>query len=302
MPRRTTLALLALVVLAGCTSPLSGGGEDGGKEKDVSGVKIDLTLTEDKLFEGGVTELILQVSNYNPEPLTSFNATLANPGDLNGAHSSITLVAGTQDGPVTVCDVAPVPAEGVAGPGKKECIWEINPQEGFLSAGKDSVTYPLLLLMRYRGMVYNEEKGLSVSFQKPEDITPGGTESRTLNVQNGDIKATVEHRSPVSTGTGEVKVTITVTNAGSGHIVGPVQVTFDGSLMDQPLDTGQSSCLKSGGGITLNFLRSQQTNTVECRFVVSNPSGLDDTSLTLRPEFTYMYRVSHELPLTILDR
>lgn len=303
MIRRTMIIMLVLAALAGCTSPLvDDGGQDNGGEENRNGVVIDLTLTEEELFEGGVTQLILRATNYNPEPLTSFKATLSNPGELQGPDSSITLAEGTQDGSVTVCDVSPVPAKGAAGPGIKECIWEIGPDDGFVPASKDAVTYPLLLLMQYRGSVYNEQEALSVSFQDPEDITPDTTSDRSLTVANGDIRATVEHTSPASTSTGEVPITITVSNTGPGHIDGAVQVTFDGSLTDQGLNSGQTSCQPSGDPITLNFIRSQQTNTVECRFVLSSPGTLDDTDLTLRPEFTYRYRVSHELPLTIHKR
>lgn len=295
MRQRTVIMLLVLAVLAGCTSPLDGGGEDG-TEEDRTGVTIDISLTEDELFTGGITQLIVRAQNYNPEPLTAFTATLTNPGDLTDS-GALRLAEGTQGDGVTVCDASPVPAEGLAGPGIEECIWEITPGEGFVPAGKDSVTLPLLLLMNYTGTVYNEERALSVTFQDPQDITPGTTDSRSVTVNNGDIRGTVTHTSPVGTDSGEVPVTVTVANTGPGHITGAVRVGFSGSLAQQA-DAG-SSCTDD---LTLTFIRSQQTQTVECRFVVPNPGGLDDTEFQVRPEFTYTYRVSHELPLTVIDR
>lgn len=296
MMRRTAFMLLALVVLAGCTSPLGGGEGDGDQER--TGVEIDLSLTADEVFAGGMTQLIGQVQNYNPEPLTAFTVTLANAGDL-ASSGALTLAEGTEGDEVTVCTLEEVPAEGLSGPGIRECIWEIAPPDGFVGAGKDSVTLPLLLLMNYAGTVYSEGSALPVTFQDPEDITPGATASRSVTVENGDIRATMTHTAPVSTASGEVPVSISVANTGSGHIQGEVDIDFSGSLTDLSLDTGQSSCLPR---VTLNFIRSQQTNTVECQFVVSSPGNLDDTDFTLRPEFTYTYRVSHELPLTIIDR
>lgn len=297
MMRNTALMLLVLAVLAGCTTPLSDG-DDGGPDQERTGVTIDLSLTEDELFEGGVTQMIVRVENYNPEPLTPFWVTLANAGDLVDA-GALTLAEGTEHGDVTVCGVSEVPAEGLAGPGTRECIWEISPPEGFVPVRRDAVTLPLLLLMNYTGTVYSEDRALSVAFQDPEDITPGSTESRSVTVENGDIRATMTHTSPVSTDSGAVPVTVTVSNTGPGHIEGEVAVNFSGSLTQQSLDAESSSCLPE---LTLAFIRSQRTNTVECQFALSNPATLDDTEFTLRPEFTYTYRVSHELPLTVIDR
>lgn len=288
--RARLLALLVVVAVAGCTSPLGDGGGDGDSGPTIEGVKVVQAELEDStLSRDRETRLVLRVENTNPVPVRNFTASLSNTGPL-----SVELGSGP-------CGPEGSTLSAAAGSAiTRTCVWNIST---YGVSGTQVGTYPVQLRLAYNAtvtMVQNTPKFTFVSDVEDRSET-------TQSYSNGELEMTVRHVSEQSTGAANVETDIAVEDVGGGDVIPggdgtDVRLRYGGSMMDSfrfwggdvSEDLGTRRCRN------INFIGGSSSGSTTCVLYPSGSASFSEgETLNLRVAAGYTYRRFLELPITV---
>lgn len=283
--RRLTIALVAAILVAGCTAlPQDDGGDE---QQSQRGLVVEQASLESTTVERGrSTRLILRVANTNPIPVDDFSADLSNLGGIQatpvepGGGCSGTLSAATTS------------------PGTLTCVWRLD-TSGL--AADDAGSYPIGITMEYTGAVTMQTGTLKFTFVQglPERTTT------TRSYSNGEVAMDVTHRTRYATDTDAVTLDLTLRSEGSGRIrpendVRRANLSYSGSLMGPFGFTDGDGTDTEPRCTAANFLTGETSTTITCNLFRSD-SIAAGTTYSLRVNGTYPYQRYREVPLRVVD-
>lgn len=302
------LCLIAVMLFAGCISPPGSTDTSDTNNTTQTGTfstKIiqDLSLQRSTIFEGSSTTLLLTLQNTRSHPLQQVMTEIGNRGNLQFSRQ-----VPSEGGQSYECRYDTIAAGTRAAPTTRRCVWSITAPGALIGTARDAATFPLTAFVTFSSSASATQRSLQADFERQQDITPGDTTVRTATASNRDVFVSLRHSSPIPAEPGEVPMTITVRNQGDGTIVSGdqerrgVTVFFEGTLADANWNMQESTC--SDGSLkrkAIFFQAGRDQAQVSCTISLAEGS-LAGKTFFLRPRIEYRYRVSQNVPISVVKR